>query len=62
MASALKVGKSMAELASLYKRAVGSSDVQLAGVAESAAMRIAAGEAALAEARSMLEFVSESAR
>ncbi|MBV8817912.1 MAG: hypothetical protein JO022_06120 [Acidobacteriaceae bacterium] len=51
----------MAQLAELYRKARERSDHQLASVAESAAAKFAAGEAALLEAQILYDFASETA-
>ena len=51
----------MAQLAELYRKASASSNDQLASVAESAAAKFAAGEAAILEANILFEFVAEAA-
>lgn len=50
------------DLARLYQKAVASSDLRLAAVAEGAAMRLAFAESAFSEARTMHAFLRASSK
>ena len=50
------------DLARLYREAVASSDLRLAGVAEHAVMRLAFAESAFSEARTMHAFLRASSK
>jgi hypothetical protein len=50
------------DLATLYRKAIEKSDHRLAGVAETAVMRLALAESAISEARAMHTFLSESSK
>lgn len=50
----------VSELSELYKKAKSSKDDKSAGIAEAAIMKLAAAEAAIAEATTLASFVRQS--